>query len=128
MDPIAFIDLDAQRRRLGPRLEAAILGAVAEGHFILGPQVAEFEQRLARFGGAAHAVACANGTDAIALSLMTLGVKPGDAVLVPSFTFAATAEAVASSSTATRPPTRSIPRGSTPASRPPPPRGSHRGR
>lgn len=95
MDPIAFIDLDAQRRRLGPRLEAAILGAVAEGHFILGPQVAEFEQRLARFGGAAHAVACANGTDAIALSLMTLGVKPGDAVLVPSFTFAATAEAVA---------------------------------
>ncbi len=95
MDPIAFIDLDAQRRRLGPRLEAAILGAVAEGHFILGPQVGEFEQRLARFGGAAHAVACANGTDAIALSLMTLGVKPGDAVLVPSFTFAATAEAVA---------------------------------
>jgi dTDP-4-amino-4,6-dideoxygalactose transaminase len=95
MDPIAFIDLDAQRRRLGPRLEAAILGAVAEGHFILGPQVAEFEQRLARFGGAAHTVACANGTDAIALSLMTLGVKPGDAVLVPSFTFAATAEAVA---------------------------------
>ncbi len=95
MEPIAFIDLDAQRRRLGSRLEAALLGAVAEGHYILGPQVAEFERQLARFGGAAHAVACANGTDAIALSLMALGLKPSDAVLVPSFTFAATAEAVA---------------------------------
>ncbi len=95
MEPIAFIDLDAQRRRLGSRLEAALLGAVAEGHYILGPQVADFERQLARFGGAAHAVACANGTDAIALSLMALGIKAGDAVLVPSFTFASTAEAVA---------------------------------
>ena len=77
MQPVAFIDLDAQRRRLGPRLEAAILQVVAEGHYILGPQVGAFERQLARFGGAAHASACANGTDAIALSLMALGLKPG---------------------------------------------------
>ncbi|MGI3903980.1 MAG: DegT/DnrJ/EryC1/StrS family aminotransferase [Janthinobacterium lividum] len=95
LEPIAFIDLDAQRRRLGLRLEAAILGVVEEGQYILGPQVAEFERQLAVFGGAKHAVACANGTDAIALSLIALGIKPGDGVLVPSFTFAATAEAVA---------------------------------
>lgn len=95
MDRIEFIDLQAQRRRLGARLDAALLGAVDQGQFILGPQVAAFERQLAAFCGARHAIGCANGTDAIGLCLMALGLRPGDAVLVPSFTFASTAEAVA---------------------------------
>src|SRR5215472_5435148 len=94
-DPIAFIDLQAQRRRLGAPLEAAIKAAVEGGQWILGPQVAEFEKNIAQWAGVKHAVACANGTDALLLILRAWGVGPGDAVFVPSFTFAATAEVVA---------------------------------
>lgn len=90
---IPFIDLGAQRRRLGEPLEQAILGVVRSGAYVLGPQVAEFEQKLAEFGRAKHALGCANGTDALVLALMTLGAGPGDAVFCPSFTFAATGEA-----------------------------------
>ena len=93
--PIAFIDLLAQRRRLGVRIDQAVMGAVDAGQWIMGPQVAEFERRLAGFGRAAHAVSCANGTDALALPLMAWGLAAGDAVFCPSFTFTATAEAVA---------------------------------
>ena len=95
MEPIEFIDLKAQRRRLGQELDAAILGVVDAGHFIQGPQVAALERALETFCGARHAITCANGTDAIGLCLMALGLRPGDAVLVPSFTFASTAEVVA---------------------------------
>ena len=94
-DPIPFIDLQAQRKRLGKAMENAILAAVEGGQWILGPQVSELEQRLARFAGVKHAIACANGTDALLLILKAWGVGPGDAVFVPAFTFAATAEAVA---------------------------------
>lgn len=93
--PIEFIDLKAQRRRLGPALDAAIRDAVESGQYILGPQVAEFERKLAAFSDARHAIGTANGTDAIVLCLAALGIKAGDAVLCPAFTFAATAEAVA---------------------------------
>ncbi len=86
---IDFIDLGAQRRRIGPAMEEAILEVVRSGRYILGPQVGEFERKLAAFCGAKHALACANGTDAIALCLMALGFRPGDAVICPSFTFAA---------------------------------------
>lgn len=92
---IEFIDLAAQRRRLGSALDAALREVVEAGQYILGPQVAEFERRLAAFAGAQHAIGLANGTDALGISLMAIGLKPGDAVLCPSFTFAATAEAVA---------------------------------
>jgi dTDP-4-amino-4,6-dideoxygalactose transaminase len=92
--PIAFIDLQAQRRRLGAPLEAAIAAAVEGGQWILGPQVAQVEKELAAFAGVRHAVACANGTDALLLVLRAWGVGPGDAVFVPAFTFAATAEVV----------------------------------
>jgi dTDP-4-amino-4,6-dideoxygalactose transaminase len=92
---IPFIDLQAQRRRLGGRIEAAMARVVESGRFILGEEVAQLEQALARFGEARGAVACANGTDALALVLMAWGVGPGDAVFMPSFTFAATAEAAA---------------------------------
>ena len=95
MSPVEFIDLKAQRQHLGARLDAAILDVVEAGQFIQGPQVAALERALEAFSGARHAITCGNGTDAIGLTLMALGLKPGDAVLVPSFTFASTAEAVA---------------------------------
>jgi dTDP-4-amino-4,6-dideoxygalactose transaminase len=91
---IPFIDLAAQRARLGPALEEAILKVVRSGAYIMGPEVAEFERRLAAFGEAPHALSCASGTDALILPLMAWGVGPGDAVFCPSFTFAATAEVV----------------------------------
>ena len=94
-DPIAFIDLQAQRRRLGAPLEAAIKAAVEGGQWILGPQVAQFEKDIAQWAGVKHAIACANGTDALLLILRAWGIGPGDAVFVPAFTFAASAEVVA---------------------------------
>jgi dTDP-4-amino-4,6-dideoxygalactose transaminase len=93
--PIAFIDLQAQRRRLGAPLNAAIAAAVEGGQWILGPQVVQFEKDIAAWAGVKHAIACANGTDALLLVLKAWGVGPGDAVFVPAFTFAATAEVVA---------------------------------
>lgn len=93
--PIEFVDLKKQRARIGDKIDAAIQKVLIHGQFILGPEVKQFEEQLKSFCGAKHAVACSNGTDAIALSLMALKVKPGDAVLCPSFTFAATAEVVA---------------------------------
>jgi len=94
-DPIAFIDLQAQRRRLGAPLEAAIKAAVEGGQWILGPQVAQFEKDIAQWAGVRHAIACANGTDALLLILRAWGIGPGDAVFVPAFTFAASAEVIA---------------------------------
>ncbi len=93
--PIPFIDLGAQRERLGPGVEEAILAVVRHGAYVMGPEVGQLEADLAAFCGARHVVTCGNGTDALALVLMAKGVKPGDAVLCPSFTFAATAEVVA---------------------------------
>jgi len=93
--PIPFIDLAAQRRRLGSRIDEAILRVVDHGGFIMGPEVRQLETDLSAFCGARHAIGCANGTDALALVLMAKGVKPGDAVLCPSFTFASTAEVIA---------------------------------
>ena len=94
-DPIPFIDLQAQRKRLGEPLARAITAAVEGGQWILGPQVATLEKQLAAFAGVKHAVACANGTDALLLVLRAWDIGPGDAVFVPSFTFAATGEVVA---------------------------------
>lgn len=91
---IPFIDLQAQRLRLGGKIEAAVADAVVGGAWVMGPQVRQFEADLAAFGQAKHALGCANGTDALALPLMAWGVGRGDAVFVPSFTFAATAEVV----------------------------------
>ena len=93
--PLPFIDLGAQRARLGAAVDEAIMRVVNHGAYILGPEVAELEANLAAFCGASHVVSCANGTDALAMVLMAKGVRPGDAVFCPSFTFAATAEVVA---------------------------------
>jgi dTDP-4-amino-4,6-dideoxygalactose transaminase len=95
LPPIPFIDLAAQRQRLGPRIDAAIARVVDHCQFILGPEVRELEAELAAFCGARHALSCASGTDALLLALMAKGIGPGDAVLCPSFTFCATAEVAA---------------------------------
>ncbi|HEY2886779.1 MAG TPA: DegT/DnrJ/EryC1/StrS family aminotransferase [Rhizomicrobium sp.] len=93
--PIPFIDLQAQRRRLGEPLNRAIQAAVEGGQWILGPQVAELEEKLAAFAGVKHCITCANGTDALMIVLRAWNIGPGDAVFVPAFTFAASAEVVA---------------------------------
>jgi len=95
VEPIEFIDLGAQRRRIGSRMDEAIRRVIDHGRFILGPEVARLERQLAEFCGAKHVLSCANGTDALGLALMAKGVGAGQAILVPSFTFAATAEVVA---------------------------------
>jgi dTDP-4-amino-4,6-dideoxygalactose transaminase len=93
--PIPFVDIAAQRRRLGAAIDAAIARVTEHCQFILGPEVRALEAELARFCGARHAVSCASGTDALVLVLMARGIGPGDAVICPAFTFCATAEVVA---------------------------------
>jgi len=93
--PLQFIDLAAQRARLGSAMDEAILAVVHHGGYILGPEVKQLEAELASYCGVSEAISCASGTDALLLPLMAWGVGPGDAVLVPTFTFAATAEVVA---------------------------------
>jgi dTDP-4-amino-4,6-dideoxygalactose transaminase len=92
--PIPFIDVAAQRRRLGHAIDDAITRVIAHCQFIQGPEVGEFEARLAEFCGARYGVGCASGTDALMLVLMAKGIGPGDAVICPAFTFCATAEVV----------------------------------
>src|SRR4051794_455395 len=91
---IPFIDIGAQRRRLGSAIDEAIARVTTHCSFIQGPEVAAFEGDLAAFCGARYAVGCASGTDALMLVLMAKGIGPGDAVLCPAFTFCATAEVV----------------------------------
>ena len=93
--PIPFIDVAAQRRRLGSSIDEAIARVTTHCQFILGPEVRELEAELAKFCGARHAVSCASGTDALVMVLMAKQIGPGDAVICPSFTFCATAEVVA---------------------------------
>ena len=93
--PIPFIDLQSQRARIADAVEAAVLRVVRGGRYILGPEVQELEAALAAYTGARHCLTCASGTDALALYLMAQGLRTGDAVVCPAFTFAATAEVVA---------------------------------
>ena len=95
LPPIPFVDVAAQRRRLGPAIDAAVARVLNHCQFILGPEVKAFEMELAAFCGARHVVTCASGTDALVLALRAMEVGPGDAVLCPSFTFCATAEVAA---------------------------------
>jgi dTDP-4-amino-4,6-dideoxygalactose transaminase len=94
-DPVPFIDIAAQRRRLGHALDAAIARVLTHCQFVNGPEVAQLEAALAGFCGARHVVTCASGTDALLMVLMAKGVGRGDAVFCPSFTFCATGEPVA---------------------------------
>lgn len=92
---IPFIDLAAQQARIKPRLDAAIQRVLAHGGYIMGPEVRQLEEGLEVFSGAGHCISCANGTDALQMALMALQVGAGDAIITPTFTFAATAEVVA---------------------------------
>jgi len=94
-EPVPFIDIAAQRRRLGKSIDEAVSRVLAHCQFINGPEVTALEAALAKFSGAKHVVSCASGTDALLMVLMAKKVGPGDAVLCPSFTFCATGEAVA---------------------------------
>ena len=93
--PIPFIDVVAQRRRLGHAIDDAVARVLAHCQFVMGPEVFELENKLAQYCGARHAISCSSGTDALLLVLMAKEIGPGDAVICPSFTFCATAEAVA---------------------------------
>jgi dTDP-4-amino-4,6-dideoxygalactose transaminase len=95
LGPIPFIDVGAQRRRLGRRVDEAIARVLAHCQFIMGPEVAALEAHLAAFCGVRHAIGTASGTDALLLALMAKGIGRGDAVFCPAFTFCATAEAIA---------------------------------
>ena len=90
-----FIDLQAQRARISGDIDAALARVLEHGQFILGPEVTAFEQQLAEFEGGGHVIGCANGTDAIILPLKAWNIGPGDIVFCPSWTYAATAEAIA---------------------------------
>lgn len=93
-ESIAFIDLQAQRERLGGRIDAAIQRVLDHGGFILGPEIRELENRLAACAGVREAVTCSSGTDALLMVLLDAGIGPGDAVFVPAFTFISTAGAI----------------------------------
>lgn len=90
-----FIDLAAQQARIKDKIDAGIQRVLAHGKYILGPEVEELEQKLAQFVGAKYCITCANGTDALQIAQMAIGIGPGDEVVTPGFTYIATAETVA---------------------------------
>jgi UDP-2-acetamido-2-deoxy-ribo-hexuluronate aminotransferase len=92
---IDFINLNAQQKRIRQSLDRRIARVLDHGSYVLGPEVKELEETLARYVGRKYCVSCGNGTDALLMALMAYDVKPGDAVFVPPFTFVATAEVVA---------------------------------
>ena len=91
---IPFIALGEQYERLKPQIDERIQRVLDHGQFILGPEVAELEEVLAKFAGVRHVIGCSSGTDALLMALMAWGIGPGDAVFVPTFTFVSTAEVV----------------------------------
>src|ERR1041384_6357978 len=95
IDTIPFIDVAAQRRRLGARIDDAVRRVMDHCQFINGPEIREFERDLSAFCGARHVIGVASGTDALVLVLMAKGIGRGDAVICPSFTYAASPESVA---------------------------------
>ncbi|WMG19355.1 DegT/DnrJ/EryC1/StrS family aminotransferase [Acinetobacter johnsonii] len=92
---IEFIDLKAQQSRIKAEIDAGIQRVLAHGQYILGPEVAELEEKLATYVGAKYCITCANGTDALQIAQMAFGIGPGDEVITPGFTYIATAETVA---------------------------------
>lgn len=92
---IPVIDLATQQSRVRDKIEAGINRVLTHGKYILGPEVTELEERLAEYTGAAYCISCANGTDALQIALMALGVGPGDEIITPGFSYIATAEAPA---------------------------------
>jgi UDP-2-acetamido-2-deoxy-ribo-hexuluronate aminotransferase len=91
---IPFVDLASQQAAIKDELDRRIAAVLAHGQYILGPEVVEMEDALACYAGVGHCISVASGTDALLVSLMALGIGPGDEVIVPAFTFAASAEVV----------------------------------
>ena len=91
-DPIPFINLDKQFRALEPAIRARMDKVLQHGRYIMGPEVVELEDRLAKYSGAEHCITVGSGTDALLISLMALGIMPGDEVITTPFTFIATAK------------------------------------
>ena len=92
---IPFIDLAAQQEKIKADLDRRIAAVLAHGKYILGPEVKELEERLADYVGVKHCIACANGTDALLIALMGLGIGAGDEVITTAFTYVATGEVIA---------------------------------
>jgi UDP-N-acetyl-3-dehydro-alpha-D-glucosamine 3-aminotranferase len=92
---VPILDLAAEQAEIGAEVAAALERVLASGHFILGPEGAALEKEIAALVGVPHAVACNSGTDALHFALRAAGVGPGDEVVTPTFTFIATAEAIA---------------------------------
>jgi UDP-2-acetamido-2-deoxy-ribo-hexuluronate aminotransferase len=91
---IPFIDLKTQYQALKPQIQARIDAVLEHGQYIMGPEVKELEEKLAAFTGAKHCITCASGTEALLMSLMVLGIGPGDEIVTTPFTFVATAEVI----------------------------------
>jgi dTDP-4-amino-4,6-dideoxygalactose transaminase len=89
---IQMVDLVSQYQKIKPEIDKAVIEVIESARFIKGPAVQEFEKALAEYLNVKHVVACANGTDALQIALMALDLKPGDEIIVPSFTYVATAE------------------------------------
>ncbi|MCB0764431.1 MAG: DegT/DnrJ/EryC1/StrS family aminotransferase [Flavobacteriales bacterium] len=95
MKPIQMVDLVGQYEKIKPQVDAALLNVLGSAAFINGPEVKAFEKELAAYLGVGHVIGCANGTDALQIAMMALGLRPGDEVITCSFTFVATVEVVA---------------------------------
>lgn len=95
MNPIQMVDLKSQYLRIKPEMDAAIQHVLDSTAFIQGTPVADFEQHLSQYTGSKYVISCGNGTDALTIALMALGVGPGDEVVTVPFTFIATVEAIA---------------------------------
>ncbi|MBW7839100.1 MAG: DegT/DnrJ/EryC1/StrS family aminotransferase [Chitinophagaceae bacterium] len=95
MYPIQMVDLQRQYQRIKEQINASLSDIMEKATFIGGKYVEDFARQLAEYHQANHAVTCANGTDALQISMMALGLKPGDEVITPSFTYVATTEVIA---------------------------------
>jgi UDP-2-acetamido-2-deoxy-ribo-hexuluronate aminotransferase len=93
--PLDFVDLKSQYRRLKPSIDARIARVLEHGHYVMGPELVELEQRLAEYVGTRHCLGVASGTDALLMALLALDIGPGDEVITVPFTFVATAEVIA---------------------------------
>ena len=95
LDKIQMVDLKGQYNRIKKEIDEAVIGCIESAEFINGKQVGEFAEQLAKYVGVKHVIPCANGTDALQIALMALGLQTGDEVIVPAFTYVATAEVIA---------------------------------
>src|SRR6478672_9453482 len=94
MEKIQMVDLVSQYQKLKSEIDEAVLSSMGSAQFINGPAVAAFQNDLEKYLGIEHVIPCANGTDALQIAMMALGLEPGDEVIVPSFTYVATAEVI----------------------------------